>query len=992
MARPAFRSRCLVAAVAGSAALLGVVVPTITASASPPAPKPSGAAAKGAAQPFDVRQGGSAAQVKALSDRRAKLQASSGVRALSQQLGPQGIVDMDPVTGTPSQVARLDGMLTGPSQASASDIALGYVRAHPDVFHLSGTDTANFLLARDYVDIAGIHHLSFTQEAGGLTLFGNGLKANVTKDGQLINITGSPLPSLTAPAATASSITGSAAITVAKRDTGERNTAPAKGDTSEAVLFRTPGGTRRAWETVTMSAAQPTLDVVDAQSGRVLYRQPLSDDYVEPSDNGSSPSATSAAASAPAQPAKVATQYANVVDNYLGAPRGGDLHTVDLNQNGWLPKGSVVLFGNNAHTYADINDNDQADPNEEIIANGQQGYRFPLVTTNIPDEPCTAFVCTWDPSVPRSWQANESRTATQNFYFVNKWHDHLEAAPIGFTEAAGNFQQVNSSGQGAGGDAVLDQPLDGANIANGLPDANHIDNANFATPPDGQAPTMQMYLWHLPGTTFAQDPFIAASGADEADIVYHEYTHGLSHRLVVDATNTPALDSWQGASMGEAWSDWYANDDLVNEGYTKDTAQPGDILVGGYVHAGSTIRSQPLDCPVGTTSPKCPGTPQAGAGGYTYGDMGKISTRPGGDVHKDGEIWAETLWDVRDALGSKLSESLVTRAMELSPTFPSMLDMRNSIIEADMAINGGKHVAKLWKIFANRGMGFFAGSVSGDDRHPVESFSLPPAPGTPRATVTGTVTDSASGAGLADIAVGFGGHDSGFPGDYMATTDASGKYTITGIFPGTYPDVYAGPAAGYNTQVRAAVPINSGTTTLDWQLVRDWASSGGGATVTDFNGPDYTGFGCGPTGDIDQSQGSGWGSDSDLAADGTPSAATPKFTVIKLPSAVNISQFAIDPSNTCGDDTTAATGDYKVETSVDGTTWQQAAAGTFTPADLGKLVSITPTGTTGQGVQYLKFWMLSPQAVTQHVGCPAAGVSGCDFLDSSEVEAFGIAA
>src|SRR5689334_18551032 len=204
MARAAFRSRSLVAAVAGSAALLGVV-PTITASASPPArPAPVGQSAKGSAQPFDVRQGGSAAQVKALSDRRAKLEASSGVRALSQQLGTQGVVDMDPLTGTPSQVARLDGMLTGPSRAPALDIALGYVRSHPDVFHLSAPDTANFLLARDYVDIAGIHHLSFTEQADGLTLFGNGLKANVTKDGRLINVTGSPLPSLTAPAATAS--------------------------------------------------------------------------------------------------------------------------------------------------------------------------------------------------------------------------------------------------------------------------------------------------------------------------------------------------------------------------------------------------------------------------------------------------------------------------------------------------------------------------------------------------------------------------------------------------------------------------------------------------------------------------------------------------------------------------------------------------------------------------------------------------------------------
>jgi hypothetical protein len=944
-------------------------------------------------QPFDLRLGGSRAHSDALAQRQARLQAAPSTRAFAGTLGEQGVVTMDPLTGTPREVARLNGMLTGPSSAPAADIALNYVRAHSAVFHLSAADLANLTLARDYVDITGIHHLSFEQHAGGLTLFGNGLKANVAKNGSLINVLGSPLPGLTAPPS-AAAISGSEAIRIAKEDTAEKTVAPRHGDTAKQMLFRTPGGTRRAWETVTMSAAQPTLDLVDALTGRLLYRQPLSSDYATPAaDTGEQLAAQPAPGSpapAPAPAAKSGAQEANVVTNYPDAPRGGQLHATSLNQKGWLPRGSAVLFGNNVHTYADINDNDAPDPNEEIGATGRQGYRFPLIRTHIADEPCVQYVCTWNPSVPFSWKANESRTATQNFYFINVWHDHLQAAPIGFTEAAGNFQEVNKTGQGLGGDPVQDEPLDGANTASGLPDGNHIDNANFATPPDGQAPRMQMYLWHQPGTTFAQDPFIAASGSDESDIVYHEMTHGLSHRLVVDATNTPALDSWQGQSMGEAWSDWYAEDYLVDQGLVRDTNQPGDILIGPYVFSGKTIRSEPMDCPVGTTSPKCPGTPAAGPGGYTYGDLGKISSRPGGDVHKDGEIWSQTLWDIRTALGSKLTESLVTRGMELSPTFPSMLDMRNSIIQADVAIYHSKHVKTLWKLFAARGMGFFAGTLDGNDRHPVESFSTPPPANTPRATVTGTVTDVDSGSPLAGVTVAFGGHDSGFPGDYAATTGANGKYTITGVFPGVYPDVFAA-GAGFNPQVRPAVPINSGVNVLDWQVRRDWAATSGGASVVSFNGPDFTAFGCGPSDDFDQTQGIGWGSTSDLNASGAPTADTPKFVVVKLPQVVNLTQFAIDPSNTCGDDPTAATAGYKLETSADGTTWHLAASGTFTPADLGKLVSVTPTGTSGQGVRYLRFWMLTPQAVTQNVGCPAAAVSGCFFLDSSEVEAFGAA-
>src|SRR6185369_16619024 len=298
------------------------------------------------------------------------------------------------------------------------------------------------------------------------------------------------------------------------------------------------------------------------------------------------------------------------------------------------------------------------------------------------------FVCSWDPAVPFSWQTNENQNAVQMFYFIGKMHDHLNAAPIGFTRSAGNFEAVD-------GDAVEGNALDGANITGaGLPDGNHIDNANFATPPDGTPPRMQMYLFHEPGTAFPNgDPFIAGNSGDEADVVYHEYTHGLSNRLVVDANGVSTLGNIQAGSMGEAWSDWYAMDFLNNEGFQPDTAADGDVRIGNYVGWGNDlIRTQPMDCSVGSTSPLCPGTPGAGPGGYTYGDFGRIIGRP--EVHADGEIWGETLWDLRKVLGSKKTESLVTRAMELSPANPSMLDERNSILQADLVVNSGKNQAK----------------------------------------------------------------------------------------------------------------------------------------------------------------------------------------------------------------------------------------------------------------------------------------------------------
>ncbi len=84
---------------------------------------------------------------------------------------------------------------------------------------------------------------------------------------------------------------------------------------------------------------------------------------------------------------------------------------------------------------------------------------------------------------------------------------------------------------------------------------------------------MQMYLWHTPGADDTQDPWVPSSGANDASILYHEYTHGLSNRLVVDASGNSTLNSIQAGSMGEAWSDFYAMDYLVTNGFEKDSTQ-----------------------------------------------------------------------------------------------------------------------------------------------------------------------------------------------------------------------------------------------------------------------------------------------------------------------------------------------------------------------------------------------------------------------------------
>ena len=74
---------------------------------------------------------------------------------------------------------------------------------------------------------------------------------------------------------------------------------------------------------------------------------------------------------------------------------------------------------------------------------------------------------------------------------------------------------------------MLLHTLDGA--ATG-PDGDHANNANMFTPPEGESPIMQMYLW--------RSPFRTVSSGSDAAVLYHEYTHGLSNRLVSTPTGS----------------------------------------------------------------------------------------------------------------------------------------------------------------------------------------------------------------------------------------------------------------------------------------------------------------------------------------------------------------------------------------------------------------------------------------------------------------------
>jgi len=862
-------------------------------------------------------------------------------RALARRLGPRAAVQSDPVSGGVRYAGDLDGFLTSRRRGDPERIVLDYVRAHEGVFGLDADDVKGLRLVRRYASLDGITHLTWAQFAAGIPSFDTDLRANVTADGRIVNILGSPRPDLEAPASRPVLSAGQA-LARAARDAraalfaprgrtapdARRTTRFTGGHTARLVLFVGPDRTRLAWRVMIDAGKQVYDSVLDARTGDMLVRAPM-----------------------------VAHASGLAWDAYPGAP-GASGTAVTRDFTPWLTSPSI-LRGNNTHVYADVNGDDVDQAAEEIppvVSGGDWDYgRVPVAS---PNGNCPAVGCSWNHDVPNSWRGSGDailrQNATQVFYFVNRFHDHLAAAPIGFGEAAGNFQAVNATAAGADGDAIRAETSDGADTAAGLPDAGHVNNANMFVPPDGQAPRMQMYLFK----GRAGSPVPDVNSGDDASVVYHEYTHGLTNRLVTDTDGFGALRRSQSRAMDEGWADWFAMDFLVREGHgAPDTAAPGEIFL--FDHARTPVsgggRASALDCPPSTANGACPGTAGAGPGGFTFGDYGRVHPK-GPESHADGEIFAQTLWDLRTRLIADLGtaagvarvEMLVTRGLELTPVSPSFLDARNAILQAD-TVAGGADRARIWEVFAARGMGFFASTVDAADREPVEDFSLPPSPAA-MGTVAGQITDADTDAPLAGARVSFGGHNTGFGGDLAAVTGGTGAYSMPGVPTGTYPHMIVS-RAGYERSIdRASFVVSGATTTRNRRMRRDWARIDGGATVL-VQGAFQAG--CEAARVADGLTGNSW------TAARTPS----PDLIIKLPQAVDISAVVIDPTDHCEGESSSL-GEYTISTASQVGTgpgaFTEMAQGTFVKADNHRGNSVRPATATTD-VRYVSVTPIKPQ-------------------------------
>jgi hypothetical protein len=168
-------------------------------------------------------------------------------------------------------------------------------------------------------------------------------------------------------------------------------------------------------------------------------------------------------------------------------------------------------------------------------------------------------------------------------------------------------------------------------------------------------------------------------GSLDSGIVYHEYGHGLSWRMIGGMSGPLAGAIGEGASDGVAM--------LIN----------GSDKMG--VYAGSSpngIRRFPY-------------------AGYPL----NYSHVTGEEVHDDGEIYAAVIWRLIELFPAETGRaklfSYYVNGMNFTPSTPSYEDMRDGILTAVTHGSTPDDKCKIWTAFAQFGIGFGSHGVVNPD-------------------------------------------------------------------------------------------------------------------------------------------------------------------------------------------------------------------------------------------------------------------------------------
>jgi hypothetical protein len=543
-------------------------------------------------------------------------------------------------------------------------VAKDFLATHHDVFQLDAAEATQFAVTSVDNDLTtGLRHVTLNRVYNGIPVFQGAITVHMDAGNDVFRALGDESYHIAAPTnrmvlspaeavAAAGRALGVTISPVLAESDGQHAVFNAAGvldpiRVDQKIVHVAQRDDRFAYQTTVswlddQKQQQYQLALIDAQDGALLANYSLVNTFtgrVFTASPGANP-----------------TTDTRTVVSFDGDPALSPIGWVDATRR---------TRGNNAITCTDLDRNNACGATEiQPAANASDSFDFPF-----------------DP-LQNASNFKEAAVASA-FFLVNDFHDRTYA--LGFTETSRNFQTNNFGQGGAQNDEVQVDAQD----------ASGLNNANFATPPDGLKPRMQMFLFTINGG--AQE-----DGDFDPTVIYHENTHGLSNRLVGGGSGG-CLGGIQSGGMGEGWSDWVAASFL------------NDPVIGAYVTGNATrgIRRAAMD-----NSP------------FTYANI-KDGTLT--EVHDAGEIWAATLWDVRDGvngvggLGAATTEQLVVSGMKLTPCLPTMLQARDGIITADQQINGGANRCALFAAFANRQMGVGASSATHNSTSTIVlSTAVPP--------------------------------------------------------------------------------------------------------------------------------------------------------------------------------------------------------------------------------------------------------------------------
>jgi extracellular elastinolytic metalloproteinase len=230
------------------------------------------------------------------------------------------------------------------------------------------------------------------------------------------------------------------------------------------------------------------------------------------------------------------------------------------------------------------------------------------------------------------------------FYFCNYLHDFFLL--LGFGEREGNFQLTNAASVAGGGDRLT------VRLFNEI--FPHLGKMDARL--DGERAEMKLGV--APN---------GAPAALHADVIIHEYAHGVSQRMVGGRRGAATLVLRQSLALSEGWSDYFAitlrNHHLAQRDYT--------------FASWAGLQKPARTAPYGVDYP---------------GHYGLLGRSPHDDAHGAGEIFAAALIRFNEFLGAALNDAtqgdcigwrvVVESFRQCNPANPTLLDGRDALFRA----------------------------------------------------------------------------------------------------------------------------------------------------------------------------------------------------------------------------------------------------------------------------------------------------------------------